>query len=178
VLDEVQRAPEAIPGAQSTVDRRRAPGRFILTGSTNVILVARARRSWRGAWRSCGFIRSLSVRSPAAGLAFSTRYLPRASDRAYGRLGAELAERVAAGGYPARSPALRRDAAWPGTVNMWSTGAAGVRDLAAHRLAGYTPRLLQLAAGQTARLINVAEMAGPFQLSRPTIATTSPSWSA
>jgi uncharacterized protein len=31
------------------------------------------------------------------------------------------------------------------------------------------PRLLQLAAGQTARLVNVAEMAGPFQLSRPTI---------
>lgn len=31
------------------------------------------------------------------------------------------------------------------------------------------PRLLQLAAGQTARLVNVAEMASAFQLSRPTI---------
>jgi predicted AAA+ superfamily ATPase len=31
------------------------------------------------------------------------------------------------------------------------------------------PRLLTLAAGQTARLLNVADLASPFQLSRPTI---------
>ncbi|WP_343409331.1 DUF4143 domain-containing protein [Candidatus Amarolinea dominans] len=31
------------------------------------------------------------------------------------------------------------------------------------------PRLLQLGAGQTAHLMNIAEMAGSFQLSRPTI---------
>ena len=31
------------------------------------------------------------------------------------------------------------------------------------------PRLLSLAAGQTARLINVADLSGPFQVSRPTI---------
>lgn len=31
------------------------------------------------------------------------------------------------------------------------------------------PRLLTLAAGQTARLLNVADLAAPFQLSRPTI---------
>lgn len=31
------------------------------------------------------------------------------------------------------------------------------------------PRLLELAAGQTARLFNISELASPFQLSRPTI---------
>ena len=31
------------------------------------------------------------------------------------------------------------------------------------------PRLLALAAGQTARLINISDLASPFQLSRPTI---------
>ena len=30
-------------------------------------------------------------------------------------------------------------------------------------------RLLALAAGQTARLINISDLASPFQLSRPTI---------
>lgn len=44
-----------------------------------------------------------------------------------------------------------------------------VRDLARINSLDALPRLLQLAAGQTARLVNVAEMAGPFQLSRPTI---------
>ena len=37
------------------------------------------------------------------------------------------------------------------------------------RLKEALPRLLQLAAGQTARLLNVADLAAPFQLSRPTI---------
>lgn len=31
------------------------------------------------------------------------------------------------------------------------------------------PRPLQLAAGQTARLLNISQLAAPFQLSRPTI---------
>jgi hypothetical protein len=44
-----------------------------------------------------------------------------------------------------------------------------VRDLARISSLDATPRLLQLAAGQTARLVNVAEMASAFQLSRPTI---------
>jgi len=44
-----------------------------------------------------------------------------------------------------------------------------VRDLARIASLHVLPRLLQLAAGQTARLLNVAELGGPFQLSRPTI---------
>lgn len=44
-----------------------------------------------------------------------------------------------------------------------------VRDLARISALDALPRLLALAAGQTARLINVADLAAPFQLSRPTI---------
>lgn len=44
-----------------------------------------------------------------------------------------------------------------------------VRDLARISALDALPRLLTLAAGQTARLVNVAELAAPFQLSRPTI---------
>jgi predicted AAA+ superfamily ATPase len=44
-----------------------------------------------------------------------------------------------------------------------------VRDLARISALDAIPRLLQLAADQTARLVNVAEMASAFQLSRPTI---------
>ena len=39
ILDEVQRAPELFAALKLEVDRRRVPGRFILTGSTNVLLV-------------------------------------------------------------------------------------------------------------------------------------------
>lgn len=39
VLDEVQRVPDLFLALKSAVDRHRTPGRFILTGSTNVLLV-------------------------------------------------------------------------------------------------------------------------------------------
>jgi hypothetical protein len=44
-----------------------------------------------------------------------------------------------------------------------------VRDLARISSLDALPRLLALAAAQTARLLNVADLAAPFQLSRPTI---------
>jgi predicted AAA+ superfamily ATPase len=44
-----------------------------------------------------------------------------------------------------------------------------VRDLARISALDALPRLLALAAAQTARLLNVADLAAPFQLSRPTI---------
>jgi len=39
VLDEVQRVPELFTTLKAAVDRDRRPGRFILTGSANVLLV-------------------------------------------------------------------------------------------------------------------------------------------
>jgi predicted AAA+ superfamily ATPase len=44
-----------------------------------------------------------------------------------------------------------------------------VRDLARISSLDVLPRLLALAAGQTARLLNVSDLAAPFHLSRPTI---------
>src|SRR5262249_23131817 len=41
VLDEVQRAPELLLALKLVVDRNRQPGRFLLTGSANVLLLPR-----------------------------------------------------------------------------------------------------------------------------------------
>ena len=41
VLDEVQRVPELFTSLKAVVDARRESGRFILTGSANVLLVPR-----------------------------------------------------------------------------------------------------------------------------------------
>lgn len=43
------------------------------------------------------------------------------------------------------------------------------RDLARIASVHVLPRLLKLAASQTARLLDINDLAGPFQLSRPTI---------
>ena len=87
-----------------------------------------------------------------------------------GRLGLALAEIVAAGGYPAalaRSAPHRRAAWYRAYVD--TLVQRDVRDLAAIRNLDALPRLLAVVASQTARLVNIADLSGPFQLTRPTI---------
>jgi predicted AAA+ superfamily ATPase len=85
------------------------------------------------------------------------------------RMGLKLAELVVAGGFPAaltRQPPRRK--AWY-QAYVQTLVQRDVRDLARIAALDVVPRLLELAAGQTARLLNVSELAGPFGLSRPTV---------
>ena len=171
VLDEVQRAPVIFPALKSAVDRRRTPGRFLLTGSANVLLLPALADSLAG---RLGLLRlhplaqcELASREPGfLDLLFDGGFKVRKFDR----LGKGLAERIAAGGYPAalaRSTARRR-AVWYRDY-IETLVQRDVRDLARIASLDALPRLLALAAGQTARLINISDLASPFQLSRPTI---------
>ena len=47
-LDEVQRAPELLLAVKRAIDRRRRPGRFVLTGSANLLLMQRVSESLAG----------------------------------------------------------------------------------------------------------------------------------
>jgi hypothetical protein len=90
--------------------------------------------------------------------------------RIYGRVGKELATRIAVGGYPAALARTtpRRSAAWyRGYIETMIQ--RDVRGLARIASLDVLPRVLAVAAGQTARLLNVTDLAASFQLSRPTI---------
>jgi predicted AAA+ superfamily ATPase len=86
------------------------------------------------------------------------------------RLGGELAKRIVAGGYPAAlaRPAERRRATWYRDY-LDALVQRDVRDLTRISALDALPRLLALGAAQTARLLNVSDLAAPFHLSRPTI---------
>jgi uncharacterized protein len=171
VLDEVQRVPGLFLALKAAVDRDRRPGRFILTGSSNVLLVPTLADSLAGRMEilrlhplsQCELARS---RSDFLDSLFSAGF----AHRAFPRLGVELAERIASGGFPAAlvRTAARRRLAWYRDY-VETLVQRDVRNLARISSLDALPRLLQLAAGQTARLLNVAELGGPFQLSRPTI---------
>jgi len=47
-FDEVQRSPDLLRAVKRTVDRNRTPGRFILTGSANLLLMKRVSESLAG----------------------------------------------------------------------------------------------------------------------------------
>lgn len=88
-----------------------------------------------------------------------------------GRLGKDLAERIVRGGYPVvqkRTPKRRED--WYANY-IETLIQRDVRDLARIGSLDALPKLLTLAASQTARLANLSELAAAFELSRPTIRT-------
>ena len=171
VLDEVQRAPWLFTALKTAVDRQRTPGRFILTGSANVLLVPNLADSLAGRMeilRLYPLAQCELTGSPPRFLeALFARDFPVRTSQ---RLGLELAERIVAGGYPPAiaRPTERRRAAWYRDY-IETLVQRDVRDLARISSLDVLPRLLTMAAGQTARLLNVSDLAAPFQLSRPTI---------
>lgn len=181
ILDEVQRVPEIFSALKLAVDRRRTPGRFLLTGSTNVLLVPALADSLAGRMQIVE-LHPLSQVELAAGLdAWPPNIEPsqRFLDTLFGngfkmdrteRMGPEMAQRMVAGGYPdaLTRPTDRRIAAWYRDY-VEALVQRDVRDLASIRELDAMPRLLAAAASQTARLFNLADLAAPFQLSRPTI---------
>ncbi|HPC83642.1 MAG TPA: ATP-binding protein [Thermoanaerobaculaceae bacterium] len=171
ILDEVQRAPALFTAIKAAVDRARRPGRFLLTGSANVLLVPKLADSLAGRMEILRLhpLAQCELAGDPPGF-LDALFAGRFRARSYGRLGKELAARIAAGGYPAalRRAAPRRRATWYRDY-IETLVQRDVRDLARIASLDALPRLLTLAAGQTARLLNVSDLAAPFQLSRPTI---------
>jgi len=171
ILDEVQRVPAIFRALKQAVDRDRSPGRFLLTGSGSVLLLPKLSESLAG--------RMAILRLHPLAQCEIARSRPTFLDRLFRggfrlgkdeRLGAELAGRIVTGGYPPAvlSRSTRRAIAWYRDY-LRTMVQRDVRDLARIRSLDALPRLLALAASQTARPLNVTELAGPFQLSRPTI---------
>ena len=171
ILDEVQRAPSLFRALKIEIDRRRTPGRFLMTGSTQVLLLPRLSDSLAGRLRI--------VRLHPLSQAEIAGRVPDFLDLLFGdgfpmapseRLGTQLAERVAAGGYPAALalPTEPRQARWHRDY-VAALVERDVRDVARIGALEALPRLLALAAAQTAGLFNVNDLASPFQLTRPTI---------
>lgn len=171
ILDEVQRVPSLFTSLKAAVDHDRRPGRFLLTGSANVLLVPRLADSLAGRMaimrlhplaqcelerKASAFLDRLFERN------FPTRVLPRLKD--------ELPARIAAGGYPAAlaRPEGRRRTGWYRDY-IDTLIQRDVRDLARISALDVLPRLLRMAASRTAQLFNLSDLAAPFQLSRPTI---------
>lgn len=171
VLDEVQRVPDLFVAIKAAVDRKRAPGCFLLTGSANVLLVPRLSESLAGRMEivplwpfSQGEIEGVVEGFIDAAFAEA----PPALGAAAG--GVALARRVLRGGFPeAVSIGLAdRRSAW---FEAYLTTILGrdVRDLA--NIEGLTelPRLLSLIAARPMVLLNYAELGRSAGLAQSTL---------
>ena len=159
ILDEVQRAPELFRAVKAEVDRDRRPGRFLLTGSADVMLLPVASESLAGRMEvvtlwplSQGEIEGRTER-------FVDAVFEDALPPAPGSSGEPVWTRLARGGYPeaAEREDARRRSRWFGSY-VTTILQRDVRDLARIEGLSEMPRLLALVAARTATLLNVAEL--------------------
>ncbi len=172
VLDEVQRVPELLRALKLAVDRKRKAGRFVLTGSANLLLLPNLGDSLAGRLEVL-FLQPLS----AAELAREPGRL--LADLLEGRVQAELrtaqgqpqavAQRLLAGGFPeavARTPVRAR--AWH-RAYLRTLVARDARDVARLRDRSALARLLEVLALRTGELLNVSSLGNELDLRRETV---------
>lgn len=172
ILDEVQRVPGLFSTIKSAIDRDRKPGRFILTGSANILLISALSDSLAGRMDIFRLHPLAQSEIEETRPGFIDRLFQAEFSTGTQAVSMEdLYRRILSGGYPS---VLGRESLWG--RQAWYRNyietiiKRDVRDLSQIRSLDALPRLLKVAAGQTARLVNVADLAGNLKPSRTTIA--------
>lgn len=173
ILDEVQRVPELLRTIKLAVDQDRRPGRFVLTGSANLLLLPKLGDSLAGRMEVIQLhplTAAEQARAPGRFLAdlINGGLKPQVAVTGAGSPLA-LAERVTAGGFPeavARSGARAR--AWHREY-LRTLMERDVQDVARVRDASAVGRLLEMLALRSAELLNVSSLGNDLDLRRETV---------
>ena len=171
-LDEVQRAPELLLAIKAEVDRNRMPGRFLLTGSANLLLLPKVKESLAGRieilhlhplteaerqQKQPNFLQKLTAQELKPSITSAQQEL------------ADLAERVCRGGYP--EPNTRP----PNRARQWfkqylqTIIKNDVQNVANIRDEDDLYRLAELLALRTGNLLNTNSIATDLKMQRETI---------
>ncbi len=169
VIDEVQKAPGLLPAIKASIDGQRKPGRFLLTGSADVLSLPRVAESLAGRMEvatlwplSQGELGGRRERFVEAVLRGEAVEAPPSRE--------ELVARIVRGGYPeavARPAAARRRA----FLDSYATTllARDARDLSSIEHPAMLRRLLHLAAVRSGSLLNHAELSRALGLPVSTV---------
>ncbi len=172
VIDEIQRAPQLLLAIKKTIDEDRRPGRFLLTGSANLMTLPAVTDSLAGRMETLSLL-PLSQSEMHGGTAnwLDSVFSGRLPEPRMVLTGDELVEAVLRGGYPesvSRSTARRRTA--------WSRQyidaliQRDVRDLAGVDRLDSLPRFLRALAQVSGQLCNYSQLGGQLLLDHKTAA--------
>ena len=160
VLDEIQKVPDLFPAIKLAVDKDRQPGRFLLTGSANVMTLPRLSESLAGR------MEIIPLFPFSAGELAGKRegFLNRLFDNTLAKTKAppvreNIQERLTRGGYPeaTRRQAVDRRTAWFAAY-ISTILQRDVRDLAQIDALRTLPNLLKLLAARASGLLNLADV--------------------
>ena len=171
VIDEVQRAPDLLLAIKESVDKDQAPGRFLLTGSTNLMAMPLVADSLAGRLEVITllpFAQAELAGTPGNLLdrLFDGAGLPAVHNPV---VGDTLMERVLKGGYPEalRRPSASRRQAWLQDYVALILDR-DVRDIAKIDQLDRLPRLLDVLAAHAGQLVNHSSYGAALGLSVPT----------
>jgi uncharacterized protein len=169
IIDEVQRAPDVLRTIKRLIDEDRRPGRFVLTGSADVLSLPTIADSLAGRME----VLTLLPLAGAEVLHQPSTFLSRVFNGEVppppvSLIGAALVDEVLCGGYPEmrrRAPARR--AVWARDY-LQAIMARDVRDVADVARLDLMPRLMRLAAARAGQLCNYAGLGAQLQLDEKT----------
>ena len=170
VIDEIQRAPDLLLAIKTAVDTDPRPGRFLLTGSANLMTVPRVADSLAGRMKIVRLLPLAQAELQGKPSAFLETVfegqVPKIGDAV---AGADLIGRVLAGGYPealSRSKWNRRQEWYLDYVE--AIVQRDVRDTARFEKIPLMPRLLRILAEHSGQLVNYSGFGAPLGMNHPT----------
>lgn len=172
VIDEIQRVPQLLLAIKKSVDEDRRPGRFLLTGSANLMVLPTVADSLAGRMEVLMLfpLSQSELESHTANWidnAFAGRIL-KAEQPA---LGSDLIQRVLRGGYPEviSRPTAKRRAAWARQY-LDAIIQRDVRDVGGIEKLDQLPRFLRALAQTTGQMCNYTQLGGQVGLDAKTAA--------
>ncbi len=174
VLNEIQCAPELLRAIKLAVDRDRRPGRFLLTGSANLLLLPKLGDSLAGRMSVLELHPLTSAELNCAPGGFLAAWLtgklqPAMAEADNITAPSTLAARIVSGGFP--EPRLRT----PARARVWHRDylrallERDVQDVFRVKEPRDLSRLLSLLALRTGELLNLTTLANELDLRRETV---------
>lgn len=170
IIDEIQRAPDLLLAIKRSVDEDRRPGRFLLTGSANVMTLPRVADSLAGRIET---IRMLPLaRAEIAGTAptFLERLFEgRLEGERKAVIGDDLVRLALLGGFPEaiERESERRRQAWARSY-LTSVLTRDLRDIAEIERLAELPKFVRLLAEYSGRLVNYSQFGSEIDVSHKT----------
>jgi uncharacterized protein len=171
VIDEIQRAPELLLVIKQQVDQSNRPGRFLLTGSANVMALPTVGDSLAGRIETVELFPFSQSELMQTGGGFVDRLFDGERLSAGGAVtGQALMQMIVRGGYPeviSRVTEKRRRQWFDDYIALMLD--RDVRDVAQIEQLDKLPRLVTMLAEQAGQLSNHASLANALQISRATV---------
>ncbi len=171
-IDEVQRVPELLPVIKTSVDQNRRPGRFLLTGSANLLLLPKVSESLAGRMEIVPLQPLAECEKQGTPGAFLGNFLKGTLQAGF--LGTpaapdDLANRLVCGGFPEpykRGP--QRARSWHRQY-IRALVERDIPDISNLRSGDDVTRLLEMLALRTGQLLNTSSLATDLKLHRETV---------